>query len=115
MIFVYTKDYRQFQSFMQEFHLREDFTGGFGRNCSPAGCTRGQVRYISSPVEQHLAGLDHHNLVLAWGTWRDRRDASYVQDFCTARGISFVEVPETRREQEARRQHADLMWRRNGL
>ena len=103
MIYVLTGDYRQFQNFMHEFRLREDFAGCTGPTCSHAGCKRGQVRYLREPADVTLAGIDHFNLVLAWGTWKERRDGFFVQDYCAARGITFLEVPETRREIEARR------------
>ena len=95
MIYVFTKDYRQFQNFMQEFRLREDFGDSPDR--------RGQVRYLSQPVSQRIRG-QRGALVLTWGTWFERPDAQEAEALCKAYDIPMVAVPDLPRARAMREQ-----------
>ena len=100
MIYVFTKDYRQFQNFLQEFQLCEHLANGGNRE--------GQVSYLGSDevrVEQRLRG-NSHALVLAWGTYFERRDFHFVEDMCRALDIPLIVVPELQRER-AYREHPE--------
>jgi hypothetical protein len=104
MIFVLTKNYQHFQSFMYAFQLREDFPGQgctAESTCIRGFCRRGQVAYLGndeSDIERRLRGMDHHNIVLAWGPYWENGASGYVQDFCKARYVPFIVVPELMRE-----------------
>lgn len=106
MIYVLTGNHQQFQGFMHEYWLRQDF----GDSCKAEGCRRGHVRYLSEPYLPHLEGV-RNAIVLAWGTWFERRDSEEIRDFCASRDIPFLEVPDLRR-QRARREHPEqfLQW-----
>ena len=84
MIYVLTGHYSQFQNFAHEFGLRENF--------GPA--KRGHVRYLSDM--HRLMGLDR-GIVLTWGTWFERQDRAEIEDYCKARDIPFLVVPDLRR------------------
>lgn len=99
MIYVLAGDYRQFQSFLHEFHLREDF----GRACSGGGCQRGQVRYLSN--YDTLRGRQNI-LVLTYGTWKERKDALEIEDYCQVVDIPFMPVPDLKRQRYVRERAA---------
>lgn len=93
MIYVAAGNYHEFQNFLQAFRLREDF----GQQCGPAGCRRGQVRFLSAR-EEMMRGLDHTNIVLCWGTYGGRRDIFEIENYCRVRRIPFITVPDPVRE-----------------
>lgn len=103
MIYVFTGNYQQFQNFMQQHQLREDF----GVRCNINGCKRGQVRYLGSEGHtwERLEG-NRNAIVLCWGTYYERRDAPEVEDRCRAMDIPFVVVPDLAR-QRAQREHPE--------
>lgn len=92
MIYVFTENYRQFQGFLHEHHLREQ-QGNIG-----------QVRYLGDAYGT-LQGI-REGIVLAWGTWQRRLDAEEVQAYCRYRDIPFLPVPDLRRERYLREQRA---------
>jgi hypothetical protein len=94
MIYVMAGNYQQFQGFLQEFQLREDFGNNY---CSVHGCRRGQVRYLGESIDMLDRIRGGRSIVLRWGTWFERRDASMVEDFCKALDIPLVEVPDLHR------------------
>ena len=112
MIYVLTKDYRQFQNFMQQFHLREDFAS---QGCIPesacirGSCRRGQVRYLGFPAAELLRG-NRNTLVLTWGTWFERPDANEAEALCKAYDIPMVAVPDLPRAR-AMREHPERFRR----
>lgn len=95
MIYVFTKNRAQFESFLHEFHLRADYGRGDNR--------KGQCCPLHRPKQ--LYGI-RNAIVLAWGTWRQHRDAAEIQDHCKVCDIPFLEVPDLRRARYMQEQRA---------
>lgn len=93
MIFVFTADHHQYQSFLHEFRLRTHQGNGGNRE--------GQVRPLVD--RDSLRGYDSA-IVLAWGTYENRRDYNEVMDYCASRDIPFIPVPDLKRARFFREQ-----------
>lgn len=86
MIYVLTPDYRRFQSFLQEFNLREHF--------GSRGNREGQCVYLGDP--DRLRGVSR-GIVLLWaGPHRVELEAE-VRAIARFYDIPVLEVPDLRR------------------
>ena len=98
MIYVLTKDYAVFQSFLHEFHLREHFGNGGNRE--------GQCVYLQD--ESWFRSVDR-GLVLLWGPPVNREWVYAVRERCIALDIPMMEVPDLRRARH-HREHPEAFF-----
>ena len=95
MIFVLTRDHRQYLNFCDEFNLRAD-----GRD------SHAETRYLSNPDQ--LRG--HRSaIVLTWAQADFRRDYWEIRDYCTYADIPFLNVPDLKRARYFNREQAEKL------